>query len=106
MSEAKDQGKDKGKKEASGVNFTELAAKCRKAKDEDLNDLLKQNVGVIKRAVLRERKINRVGMPLAHKIDDRAEEIPIVCGIKKGIQYIGGIGGCVYLGIKAKQLLF
>lgn len=100
-----EQSKAQNGKGSEKVNFTELAHKCRHAKDDDLKDLFKKHEGAIKRANLRERKINRVGMPLAHRVDDRLEEIPIVCGGKKLLTYAGAIGGCIYLGAKVKQLI-
>jgi hypothetical protein len=87
-------------------DFTEIAHACRHAREEALDDLLKRHEGTIKAANMRERKISRVGMPLSYRADHWSDEIPIVCGVKKAVVYLGGLAGCVLGGWKIKQLIF
>lgn len=97
---------NKQKQEAEKVDFTVIAQQCRHARDENLKDLLKRHEGVIKAANLRERKIGRVGMPLAFQLDNRTDEIPFLCGLKKAVVYLGGTAGCILGGWKIKQIFF
>lgn len=87
-------------------DFTQIAYDCRHAQDAALKDLLKKNEGVIKAANLRERKIARVGMPWGNQIDSWSDEIPIVCGAKKFVQWFGGGAGLALGAWKIKQIFF